>query len=261
VPVSVIIVNFRTPELTAEAIRSALAQPEAQEIIVVDNASADDSLAKLEHEFNNNPRITILPLEHNGGFGAGNNAGVEASTSEFVFLLNSDATFHQGALAAMLSEWKNDTGIMAPLVLLPDGKPQEDAYGPFPTVKRLLTRDVATKPGEQPEWLSGCAMLIKKEDYEKVNGFDENLFMYLEDVLLCHAITKLGKKMQRCEAAQVTHRRGSSFQSNTDRKRAYYEAQSYVLKQLGQSPAGIKLVEILRWPHYWISKIRHKTES
>ncbi len=255
--VSVIIVNFRTAGLTTEAVRSALEQPEAEEIIVVDNASGDDSIELLEHEFAQNPRVTILPLEHNGGFGAGNNAGVAASTSEFVFLLNSDATLHANALTIMLKAWTPETGIMAPRVLLANGTPQDDAFGPFPTVRRLLTRDVSTPDAElHPDWLSGCALLLRRDDYLAVGGFDEALFMYLEDVLLCHAVRGLGKTMTRCLDATVTHRRGSSFVSTADRKRAYYQAQSYVLRKLGEPTLGIKLVEALRWPHYWMSRLR-----
>ena len=72
--VSVIIVNFRTPDLTIEAIESALGQPEANEIIVVDNASNDASVERLSTRYADEGRVRLISLSENVGFGRGNNA-------------------------------------------------------------------------------------------------------------------------------------------------------------------------------------------
>lgn len=248
--VSVIIVNYKTPDLTAAAIDSALAQPEAAEIIVVDNASGDGSVARLR-EFGD--RIMLIESGENLGFGRANNLGVARATEEFVFLLNSDALFHEGCLATMLAHWQtlDKPGILAPAVYLEDGKTlQADAIGPFPTVSRLITRKT-TDYGTSltPDWVSGCAMLLRREDYLAVGGFDPDIFMYYEDVLLCHAIRKRGLGVFRCLDAGITHLGGKSISSTWDRKVVYYQAQDVMLRKMGEPGWGIALVRLLRWPY------------
>ncbi len=248
--VSVIIVNYKTPDLTAAAIESAFAQPEATEIIVVDNASGDGSVGQLQEY---GEEIELIESGENLGFGRANNLGVERATEEFVFLLNSDALFHEGCLATMLAHWQtlDKPGILAPAVYLEDGKTlQADAIGPFPTVSRLITRKT-TDYGTSltPDWVSGCAMLLRREDYLAVGGFDPDIFMYYEDVLLCHAIRRRGLGIFRCLDAGITHLGGKSISSTWDRKVVYYQAQDVMLRKMGEPGWGIALVRLLRWPY------------
>jgi GT2 family glycosyltransferase len=257
--VSVLIVNFRTAELTIDAVRSSLRQPEATEIIVVDNASGDDSVLKLKEAFDEEARVQIVASPENLGFGRGNNLAAERATQPFVFLLNSDALFHDGCLAALLSHWEklDQPGILAPAVYLSDGATfQADALGPFPTVKRLILRQTK-QYGESlsPDWVSGCAMLLRREDYVKVGGFDPDIFMYYEDVLLCRSIRGLGKGVYRHLEAGVTHLGGGSYQSNWKKKQQYYAAQDVLLRKQGESALGIGLVKLLRWPNLVLGAI------
>lgn len=254
--VSVIIVNYKTPVLTGAAIESAFTQPEAKEVIVVDNASGDGSIERLR-AFGD--RITLIESAENVGFGRANNLGVERATQPFVFLLNSDALFHPRCLETLLERWQtlDKPGILAPSVYLEDGHTlQADAIGPFPTVARLITRKT-THYGTSttPDWVSGCAMLMRREDFLAVGGFDPDIFMYYEDVLLCHAIRKRGLGIYRCLEAAVTHLGGKSISSTWNRKIVYYEAQDVMLRKMGEPGWGIALVRMLRWPYLVIKRV------
>jgi GT2 family glycosyltransferase len=94
-----------------------------------------------------------------------------------------------------------------------------------------------------------------REDYEAVGGFDPAIFMYYEDVLLCHAIRKLGKKIYRHLEAGVTHLGGGSIESRWARKAVYYKAQDYMLRRLGQPVWAIWIVKLLRWPNLVLGRL------
>src|SRR5689334_13264187 len=114
--VSVLIVNFRTAELTGKAVESSLAQPEAEEVIVVDNASGDESVPYLRARFGDEPRVKIVESAENVGFGRANNLAEKEASQLFLFLLNSDAEFHEACLAKLLAHWPtlDRPGILAP---------------------------------------------------------------------------------------------------------------------------------------------------
>lgn len=98
--ITAIVVNWNGPQLTSRAVESLLqhgGEPDA-EIIIVDNGSEDDSLDVLRERFGTHPRVMILPLPDNLGFGGGVNAGIRASTAPFIALLNNDAVVHEGWL-------------------------------------------------------------------------------------------------------------------------------------------------------------------
>ncbi|MCC7436039.1 MAG: glycosyltransferase family 2 protein [Methanoregulaceae archaeon] len=255
--VSVVIVNYRTPELTMAAVESALAQSEAVEVIVVDNASGDDSVSRLKAL---GGRVILIESSENIGFGRANNLGVERACQEFVFLLNSDALLHAGCLGKLLAYWTtlDRPGILAPAVYLADGKTlQPDAQGPFPTVWGLITRKSAAHDTSlTPDWVSGCAMLMRREDFLAVGGFDSEIFMYYEDVVLCHAIRGRGLGVQRCLDAAVTHLGGKSIARSSDRKKVYYQAQDIMLRRLGEPSWAIALVRLLRIPYQLLQRLR-----
>ena len=155
--VDVLIVNFRTPALTVEAVRSALLSPTVELVIVVDNASGDDSVNTLRTAFPAEPRVLLIEAEKNVGFGAGNNLAAKSGTSTYVLLLNSDATIDPGAVDALLAHHERfpRTGVTAPVVLSHGTTSQQrDSYGVFPTPKRILLR--RTSPVIDPgsaEWV------------------------------------------------------------------------------------------------------------
>ncbi|HZH97823.1 MAG TPA: glycosyltransferase family 2 protein, partial [Fimbriimonadaceae bacterium] len=260
--VSVLIVNFRTKELTADAVQSALAEPECHEVVVVDNASGDESVAFLEERFRSENRVKVVASGENRGFGAGNNLAAAESSGRYLFLLNSDALCLPGCLAQLRERLESDSsiGLVAPSVYLPGQKSlQPDVSGWFPTVPRLLTRSVKRAPDpEEPEWVGGAALLARRSEFLDLGGFDEDLFMYLEDVLLCWHYRKRGFRIVREPAAGIIHLGGASMKSDWDRKARYYAAQDQYLRKTGASSLGIFAVRMLRWPAFVASRLLGK---
>lgn len=235
--VSTVIVNFRTPELTLDAVRSVLDEPETHEVIVVENGSGDDSWERLgQFEC---PRVKRIRSERNLGFGGGNNLGAKAATGELLFLLNSDALLQPGALRLLSDALAPAIGVVAPRLVLPDGADQADAYGPFPTLSRILRGVHYGGDPESPDWVSGAAMLLRREDFLKVGGFDERYFMYLEDTRLCWDLHRRGLRTRRVPAAHVTHLGGGSKLTKDAQIAQYLESRERFLRDSGTGPLGI----------------------
>ncbi|UCE03073.1 MAG: glycosyltransferase [Candidatus Latescibacterota bacterium] len=250
--VSVVIVNYGTADLTIEAVRSALAESCVHEVVVADNPlpnvqEPSPALRRLEAE---ERRVQLLELADNRGFGAGVNAAARVGTAPYLFALNSDATLQAEALGRLVSLLEADArvGLAAPPVYLRDGATlQPDACGLFPTPARLFTR--ATKSvcrDETPDWLSGVALLARRDEFLDLGGFDESFFMYYEDVELCHRYRQqLGKGCRRfAQGPGVVHLGGASRESSL--QSVYDAAQDYYLKKVGFSPVSRLLVRTAR---------------
>lgn len=257
--VDVLIVNYKTPDLTAEAVRSVLAEPELHQAIVVDNASGDESVTKLRHAFRGNSKVRIIDSERNGGFGYGNNLAAQASTATFLFLLNSDAYIRPGALGLMIDKLRDPKiGVVAPAVFLTDGKtPQPGGFGRFPTPWRILSRQ-STKPVPMPEaeWATGAALMVRREDFLKLGGFDVSIFMYFEDVELCHRFAEHGLSLAFEPLAQVIHHVGLSRKSTWEMKKSYYEALHHYLRLTHCSWLGRVAVRASLWPYIALNALK-----
>lgn len=245
--VDTIIVNFRTPDLTVEAANSVLDDPLTNSVIVVENASGDDSLQRLQSELADE-RVQIVETSENKGFGAGNNLGLKHASAEFVFLLNSDATISPGGLRAMVDAFKlPGVGIAAPYVFEPGMKLQERNYGLFPTPKLLLTGHYGSwSPGTPAEWVSGVAMMLRRETMVDLGGFDEDIFMYMEDVDLCKRVVDAGLSIVRIPEAHVTHLGGASSSSSSIQKEQFRKSADYYLAKHGFSSISRSAVKMAR---------------
>jgi hypothetical protein len=241
--VSVIIVNFRTPALTIAAAESVLEEPETREVIVVENASGDDSGSILAQALTH-PRARLIVSEKNLGFGGGNNLGVASAQGEHLFLLNSDAEAEPGTLGKLLPYLNGDIGLVGPRIVLGSGEDQDDAYGPFPTLGTIVKGFHYGGESTHPEWLTGVAMLLRKADFDAVGGFDERYFMYLEDVKLCWDLRQRGLRCERVPSARVNHLRGSSKLSSENQIRQYLKSRERFLRDTGAGPLSIATVKL-----------------
>jgi N-acetylglucosaminyl-diphospho-decaprenol L-rhamnosyltransferase len=246
---SVIIVNFRTKELTLEAVRSALREPEVQQILVVDNASGDGSAELIETSL---PAATVRVIRApaNLGFGRAVNLAAREATSDLLLLLNSDATIVQGSTARLAAALLGDasTGVVAPAVFEADGHTlQPGAFGRFPQLVSNPFRRATSEVGDSVvEWVSGVAMMLRKSDFHAIGGFDERFEMYLEDVDLCRRLTQLGKAVRREPAAGVIHLGGQSWRSSVDKRRQYHRSKITYFQMEGLGPLKAGLLHALR---------------
>jgi len=229
--VSVIIVNWNTRDDLRECLRSlhpSLHQGLQVEIIVVDNASWDDSVAMVKREF---PDVKLIENRLNEGFGKAHNRAALIAQGRYLMLLNSDARAHPGALKDLVdyADAHPDVGIIAPKVLNPDGSLQYSCRR-FPVyeaglfrntilgrlfpqnrfVRDYLMTDFDHAHTADVDWVSGCAMMIRRETWHQLGGFDERFFMYCEDVDLCWRAHEAGWRVVYHPEAVVTHTIGRS---------------------------------------------------
>jgi GT2 family glycosyltransferase len=195
---------------SADAIEGFLdALPRGLALVVVDNAGGDDTPGRVAARA---PRARIIRNPVNRGFGAGCNAGMDAVATEFILLLNPDARLQPGALDALVAAadaWP-DAAILAPAILDEDGA-RVRSYDASQRRRRLLPRKRAAEPWpEGPacvEFASGAAMLLRRADGLR---FDESIFLFYEDDLICDAARAMGRAVAYLPGAVVAHAGGRS---------------------------------------------------
>jgi len=241
VDVSVIIVNWNTPVYLKACLESLYAEPlpkVSYDVWVVDNASSDNSVAMVKRDF---PQVNLIENTENAGFSKANNLAIKASTGRYVFLLNSDAAVHPGALDKLIEYADSDkqAGVMGPKVLNPDGSLQYSCRSfpnlwagffrntklgkLFPNNKHLkmyMLSDLDHSKVSIVGWLSGCAMLIRRSLIERVGPMDEAFFMYCEDVDMCKRSWDAGCTVMYVPMATVTHAIGKSSDKSYERATA-----------------------------------------
>jgi GT2 family glycosyltransferase len=220
--------------------------PASTSVTVVDNASTDDTVARLRSRW---PEVQLIEAQENVGFARANNLGIRGTQSEFVLLLNPDTIVRPGSVrtlagglaarpdAAAAGPRLTDEQGVAELsfgwTISPMGELRQKLVGGlhrrgFAPVSRRV--DGWSRTAGEREWISGAAMLLRRADLEAVGLLDERYFMYTEDVDLCLSLRARGRKILFIPQAEVVHLRGRSAGRNpaTDRLRrrsqlAYYE--------------------------------------
>ena len=260
---SVVIVNYKTPALCIDCLASLSVIAEIDlEIIVVDNASMDDSLAQIDQAItdNNWTSVTLVGSPDNGGFSSGNNIGISISRGDLILLLNSDTIVSAGAFELLVQTMLDNprAGMVSPRLEWTDGSPQESCFrfhhpanelirsacsGP---VTRLLKRYEVPMPVTDkisyPQWTSFACVLIRRELFDQFGLLDDAFFMYFEDVDFCQRARKAGWTIINNPSAHVVHLRGGSspVKSQAAKKkrlpRYFYESRSrYYFKYFGRS--------------------------
>ena len=236
---SVVIVNYQTFELTKNTINSILEYdyPFSMEIFVVDNASSDDSLARLKDYFGGD--VKFIASEQNNGFAAGNNQALRQASGRYQLLLNSDTSVWQDTLEEIYRymEDNTDVGACGCRVLLENGELDKACKRSFPNVKNSFFRlfHIPTKSKDdnynltglpddevyEIDCLTGAFMFIRKDALDEIGLLDETFFMYGEDIDLCYRIKKAGWKIVYYGKSKITHLKGAS--SKKQKSKLIYE--------------------------------------
>jgi GT2 family glycosyltransferase len=231
---SIVIVSWNVREDLRECLQSLLREEGSRlesgeiEIIVVDNASTDGTAEMVNLEF---PQVKLLVNSQNLGYTKANNIGINHSRGKYILLLNPDTIVHQGALQALIdcAESHPEAGIIGAKLLNPDGSVQRSARsfpdigaGLFrntflgrlfpnnPFVRRYLLTDFGYDEVREVDWVSGAAMLVRRDLIERIGGLDERFWAYCEDVDLCWRAWQAGYKVLFCPNAVITHKVGRS---------------------------------------------------
>ena len=234
---SIILVNWnciRYTEQCLASIRDTVRDMDF-EVIVIDNHSADAPCPTLIEQF---PWITLLFSDENLGFGRANNLAVKHSAGEYLLFLNPDTLVLGDALKQMLLALKRmpKGGAVGCKLLNPDGTLQSTCVQPFPTIaNQLLALDwlqrcwpasplwgrqaaYANEPGKvhEVDFVSGAAILVRRDVFLQVGGFNPDYFMYAEETELCLAIHTAGYDVGHTGDAQIIHFGGQSTKTRDD---------------------------------------------
>lgn len=236
---SIVILNYRTFELTRDTVNSVLrySYPFSYEIIVVDNASGDDSLIKLQDYFKD--KVKFIESKENNGFAAGNNLALRQVKSDYVLLLNSDTVVWENTLENVYSymEQHTDVGACGCRVRLESGELDKACKRTFPNVKNSFFRlfhipnksqddnynltDLPDDEVYEIDCLTGAFMFIRDRALEDAGLLDETFFMYGEDIDLCYRIKEVGWKIVYYGKNSITHFKGAS--SKKQKNKLIYE--------------------------------------
>jgi N-acetylglucosaminyl-diphospho-decaprenol L-rhamnosyltransferase len=223
---AIVIVSYNTRSDLVNCLQSLHDHPPraSHQIIVVDNASRDGSVDAVRSRW---PGVTVIALNSNVGFASANNAGIRATHSELVLLLNSDTLVPDGAIDRLIGALRELPGasIVGPKIVDGEGR-AELSYGRMMTPlaelrqKRLVRRASAhklsrmTSKTRQVDWVTAACLLVRRRDAEAAGLLDERYFMYCEDVDFCAAVRANGGKVYFTPLAQVVHLRGRSRRTN-----------------------------------------------
>jgi GT2 family glycosyltransferase len=262
---SIIIINYKTLKLTENCLDSLLKLSEENkisrdnlEIIVVDNASGDGSAENLKEKYSE--KIKLIANHHNLGFAAANNQGAALAKGEYLLFLNSDTVLTEDIFSPSYKIFQEiaDIGILSARLVNTEGIYQKAAYGRFPTLWSLITQSTKKEPQVEQQsnitktdWLSGCALMIRKNIFQLLNGWDERFFLYYEDIDLCHRAATAGYASAIINNIKLIHLGGQSLNLNLKKRRYYYHSQDYYFRK--HYGLAIELmVKIFRIPYLLI---------
>lgn len=227
--ISVIILNYNTPEATKKAI-TTFAEAERNlevEYILIDNNSSK----KVDEDFIQNNNIIFIQNNDNLGFARGVNQGITQASHDNILLLNSDVFIKEKSISKMIEYYKNnpDIGVIGAKLIYPTGKTQPSS-GKFPNlIREFLRFSMISKffiggtivyknkfsqkyysEAQEVDWVSGGCMLIKKEVINKIGNLDGDFFFGIEDFDFCYRAKKAGFKIYYYPLSEVVHYHGYS---------------------------------------------------
>lgn len=227
--VSVVIVNYNTKEILRDCLKNLKKNFGSLQIIVVDNNSSDGSKEMVSEEFS---EVQLISLKKNIGLADGNNTGLRAAKGEYVLFLGSDAFPQKGSIDYLAHHLdKNQSvGIAAGEVRLRDGKFDKDSHRGFPTpwvafthfsgLENLFPKSrlfggyfLGYKDIKRVHDIDLCTshfMFARKKIFDDVGSWDENFFVYGEDVDICWRVKKAGWDIVYLPEAKVLHYKGAS---------------------------------------------------
>lgn len=257
---SIIIITFNTKKITIQCLQSIFDSLRdkkiSYEIIIIDNGSSDGSFEYFSNLVLGNPQVRYIYNKKNLGFSKGNNQGIKLAKGEYILLLNSDTIILNKAINKLLDYYQkneNKVHFLGPKLLNKDFSPQPSAGHFFNLLavfgalflkgdKIGLTRFSPSKT-KKVDWISGACILTKKKILNKLNGFDEKIFMYMDEVDLLYRAKKKDLSVYFYPKAKIIHY-GSASSSKTYPILQMYRGLLYFYKK-HHSPTALFLLKII----------------
>ncbi|GGB84335.1 glycosyl transferase [Glycocaulis alkaliphilus] len=213
--ISAVMVSYRTGPVLFDSIRSVLSDPDIHELVLVNHDNPTNVTVRLDTMAAAEPRLNVIHTGANLGFGRGCNIGARSASGDYILLLNPDTLIARGAARIMVSTAQTlpPVSIVGARILNTDGTEQRggrrggltlmSAMLSFTGLARILPgiRDfhrenepLPSGPVEAPS-VSGAAMLMSRETYRALKGFDERYFLHVEDIDICERARRMGGRI------------------------------------------------------------------
>ncbi|MCL4367173.1 glycosyltransferase family 2 protein [Patescibacteria group bacterium] len=227
---TVVILNYQTPQLTIKCLESIFNQRWHNKIkvVVVDNASADNSIEQIQNRY---PQLEIIHSKANLGFAGGNNLALSKLKTNWILLLNSDTEVEKDSLDQLIIGAEEANFDIASCLLVNTHHKLQPNFGSLPSFIAVLVwltgaddllgrwlnlpsyhQEIldAYQQTQQVGWVSGTAMLINRKVIEKIGLLDDQIFMYGEDVDYCLRANRAGFRVGWVKDAKIMHLGGGS---------------------------------------------------
>tara|TARA_B100000315_G_scaffold242909_1_gene265679 strand:- start:216 stop:1085 length:870 start_codon:yes stop_codon:yes gene_type:complete len=240
-------------------------------IVVVDNASSDDSIHRVKSDF---PEVRLIANDHNIGFGAALNQGAEESESDYLLLMNADVQIEQEAIVQLVDFLKDNpkVAVVGPRLTNDQGKLQL-SWGRQPSLInefvqrawfRLLEQEVGqprlksyAQSPQQVDWVLGACMLVRRDAFAQLQGMDPRYFMYFEEVDLCCRLAKQSWQIWYEPHSVAIHQEQASVsQAKEAMQLAYRRSQLQFYRQHNGAMSANLLMIYLGAKFAWSSKGR-----
>jgi len=237
--ITIVIVNWNTKDLLCDCLESVYETVDdlSFEVIVVDNASRDGSVAMVREAF---PAVDIIENSENRGFSAANNQALRVMRGRYALLLNTDAVLTKGAVHELVAfmDGHDEAGMAGGQLLHEDGS-RQNSIANFPTLFSLLMNLPLLEvlfPGRYPskryehrepravESVIGACMLVRREAMGEVGMLDEGYFFFFEETDWAFRMRRAGWKIYHVPSARIYHLQGRSIGRDARSRMAFYRS-------------------------------------
>lgn len=235
--ISFIFVNFQSAHLLGQSlstVREALLREDlsAEYLVVNNDPSERDPVDALRNTVTD---LRIIHQNTNDGFGRANNAGAQAATGEVLFFVNPDTELVRANFRGLMEAFRFRPNAVYGMALHQvSGERERWSAGTYPSLARIILAHLApsfvpavwqARIVEKVDWVSGAALAIRREFFRSLNGFDEDFFLYFEDVDLARRAALRGAWVGVYPFIEFRHAGGKSHSSLRQKKQAYYAGQ------------------------------------
>ncbi len=265
--VSVILVNYNTKDMTSECVQSIFDKIKYKylEVILVDNASHDGSVAALREKF---PNLKVIASDENLGFGAANNLAAKNSKGDYVLLLNTDMVILDDVVEHLMEfvERHPDAGVWGGRTVFADGalNPAScwgrmtlwSVFCAVSGLRSMFPKSMLFNPEGYGGWqrdtvrevdiVTGCLLLMRRDIWERLGGFDPIFFMYGEDADLCLRAKAIGCRPMVTPDAAVVHYGGASEPMLVRKETRLLAAKVTLIKRHWRQPEQVLGLVLLR---------------
>ena len=247
---SIIIINYNTSKYTINCIESivnTISDSINYEIILVDNCSEISDLSNLEEQIKKFNHLTLIKNPINSGFGGGNTVGLSKAKGKFLAFVNNDTILQNDCFSILINAMESNPsfGVCSPQSFKENGKflptidhftsPSKELFGraflEFINPKRYPKRKQIYSQPQRGQFVSGSFMVFRKEDFDKIGGFDTKIFLYQEETDICKRLLKINKYAYLIPEAKFIHFHGASTKKSIAIKTELKLSTLYVIRK------------------------------